>query len=133
MEAEARRRKTRQLALVLDAVLASGTEHPSADGIFARVRAVLPTISLGTVYRNLHRLADEGRIGVLHLADRLARFDPTPGGHDHFVCEGCGRIEDLPTAPLDVEANAARRAGHHVTGHALVLYGRCRACAASAT
>jgi len=112
MGAESQRRKTRQLAFVLDAVRASGTEHPSADRIFARVRGVLPTISLGTVYRNLHRLADEGRIGVLHLADRLARFDPTPGGHDHFVCEGCGRIEDLPTAPLDVEANAARRAGH---------------------
>ena len=133
MEAEARRRKTRQLALVLDAVRASGTEHPSADAIFARVRGVLPTISLGTVYRNLHRLADESRIGVLHLGDRLARFDPTPGGHDHFVCEHCGRIEDLPATPLDVEAGAARRAGHQVTAHALVLYGRCRACSAGPT
>jgi len=75
MEAEARRRKTRQLALVLDAVLASGTEHPSADGIFARVRAVLPTISLGTYTEISIGWRDEGRIGVLHLADRLARFD----------------------------------------------------------
>ena len=57
MGAESQRRKTRQLAFVLDAVRASGTEHPSADRIFARVRGVLPTISLGTVYRNLHRLA----------------------------------------------------------------------------
>ena len=133
MVAEARRRKTRQLTLVLDAVRASGTEHPSADRIFARVREVMPTISLGTVYRNLHRLAAEGCIGIVHLGDRLARFDPTPGGHDHFVCEQCGRIEDLPATPLDLEANAARQAGHHVTGHALVLYGRCRECRTSPT
>ena len=133
MGAEARRRTTRQLALVLDAVRASGTEHPSADRIFARVRAVLPTISLGTVYRNLHRLAAEGHIGIVHLGDRLARFDPMPAGHDHFVCEQCGCIEDLPATPLDLEANAARQAGHQVTGHALVLYGRCRACGTSPT
>ncbi|TMA43004.1 MAG: transcriptional repressor [Deltaproteobacteria bacterium] len=133
MGAEARRRKTRQLTLVLDAVRASGTEHPSADRIFARVREVMPTISLGTVYRNLHRLAADGCIGIVHLGDRLARFDPTPGGHDHFVCEQCGRIEDLPATPLDLEANAARQAGHQVTGHALVLYGRCRECGTSPT
>ena len=130
MGAEARRRTTRQLALVLDAVRASGTEHPSADRIFARVRAVLPTISLGTVYRNLHRLAAEGHIGIVHLGDRL---DPMPGGHDHFVCEQCGHIEDLPATSLDLEANAARQAGHQVTGHALVLYGLCRACGTSPT
>ena len=133
MVAEARRRKTRQLTLVLDAVRASGTEHPSADRIFARVREVMPTISLGTVYRNLHRLAAEGHIGIVHLGDRLARFDPMPGGHDHFVCEQCGHIEDLPATSLDLEANAARQAGHQVTGHALVLYGLCRACGTSPT
>src|SRR5439155_22273842 len=92
----ARRRTTRQLALVLDAVRAAGAQHPGPDRILARVRAVLPTISLGTVYRNLHRLAAEGHIGIVHLGDRLARFDPMPGGHDHFVCEQCGHIEDLP-------------------------------------
>src|SRR5207244_11873248 len=95
---EAHRRHTRQLAFVLDAVRASGTEHPSADRIFARVRAVLPTISLGTVYRNLHRLGAEGHIGIVHLGDRLARFHPMPGGHDHFVCEAGGRIWDQAAA-----------------------------------
>jgi Fe2+ or Zn2+ uptake regulation protein len=122
------RRTTRQLSLVLEAVRSSGVEHPSADRIFERVRHVLPRISLGTVYRNLQRLAAEGRIGVTHLEGRVARYDPTPAGHDHFVCRTCGRIEDLePTAP-GPGLRAAERAGHLVTSHALVLYGRCRDC-----
>jgi Fur family transcriptional regulator, peroxide stress response regulator len=132
MAAERSRRTTRQLSVVLEAVRTSGVEHPSADGVFERVRRVLPRISLGTVYRNLQRLAAEGRIGVTHLEGRVARYDPTPTGHDHFVCRACGRIEDLePSRPVE-GMSAARRAGHLVTSHALVLYGRCRGCRTSA-
>jgi len=67
------RRTTRQLSLVLEAVKSSGVEHPSAERVFERVRSVLPRISLGTVYRNLQRLASEGRIGVTYLESRVAR------------------------------------------------------------
>jgi Fur family transcriptional regulator, peroxide stress response regulator len=127
MEAEVRR-STRQLALVLDAVRASGTEHPSADQIFARVRGELPRISLGTVYRNLQRLVRDGRIGVTRLEGRVTRYDPTPTVHDHFVCEACGRVDDIAAGPPREGLRAAERAGHEVTSHALVLYGRCRDC-----
>ena len=122
------RRTTRQLALVLETVRASGTEHPSADQVFARVRRQLPRISLGTVYRNLQRLAREGRIGVTYLEGRVTRYDPTPALHDHFVCQRCGRIDDLAVGPPREGLSAARRAGHEVTSHALVLYGACRDC-----
>ena len=54
------RRTTPQLAVVLDAVRNSGREHPTAEHIYDRVRRMLPSISLGTVYRNLQRLVQEG-------------------------------------------------------------------------
>jgi Fur family peroxide stress response transcriptional regulator len=122
------RRMTRQLALVLEAVRSSGVEHPNAERVFERVRQALPHISLGTVYRNLQRLAADGCIGVTHLEGRVARYDPTPAGHDHFVCRQCGRIEDLEATPPDNGLRAAERAGHLVTSHAFVLYGCCRDC-----
>jgi len=126
---ERARRSTRQLALVLEAVQASGVEHPSAERVFEQVRRCLPRISLGTVYRNLQRLAAEGRIGVTRLDGRVARYDPTPAGHDHFVCQTCGRIDDLaPSARPRAGWQAARRAGHAVTAHTVVLHGRCRTC-----
>jgi len=122
------RRTTRQLALVLEAVKTSGVEHPSADRVFERVRRLLPHIGLGTVYRNLQRLAAEGRIGVTYLEGRVARYDPTPAAHDHFVCRTCGCIDDLEPSPPGEGLAAAVRAGHVVTSHALVLYGHCSDC-----
>jgi Fe2+ or Zn2+ uptake regulation protein len=123
-----RRRTTRQLALVLAAVRAAGTEHPTAEEVCRRVRRVLPRVSLGTVYRNLQRLVGEGLVGVAHLGARVARYDPTPAAHDHFVCRSCGRVEDLLAGPSVAGVRSLKRAGHEVTAHALVLYGRCRDC-----
>jgi len=121
-------RTTRQRALVLAAVRGSGVEHPTADLVFASVRAELPHISLGTVYRNLQRLVAEGEIGVAYLDDRVARYDPTPAPHDHFVCDRCGRVDDLEADDPSPRLDAARRAGHAVRAHALVVYGACRRC-----
>jgi Fe2+ or Zn2+ uptake regulation protein len=113
------RRNTPQLAVVLDAVQTSGTEHPTAEQIYVRVRGRLPSISLGTVYRNLQRLVQDGEIGAAQLGARSLHYDPTPTPHDHFVCRQCGRVEDLmadASAPLD---QGAARAGHEVTSRTL--------------
>jgi Fe2+ or Zn2+ uptake regulation protein len=123
-------RSTRQRALVLAAVRASGTEHPTADRVFAQVRAELPRVSLGTVYRNLQRLVADGAIGVAHLDDRAARYDPTPAPHDHFVCDRCGRVDDLAPGDPSGRLRAALAAGHAVRAHALVVHGACRDCRA---
>ena len=51
------RRNTRQRQLVLEAVQEL-CDHPTADEIYLRVREQDDHISRGTVYRNLHLLAD---------------------------------------------------------------------------
>jgi Fur family peroxide stress response transcriptional regulator len=126
------RRPTPQLAVVLEVVRTSGTEHPTAEHIYDRVRRLLPSISLGTVYRNLQRLVQDGRIGAAQLGARSLHYDPTPTPHDHFVCRHCGRVEDLLVDAPEPLHEAASRAGHEVTSHTLVLYGRCQRCRESA-
>lgn len=126
-EAPVRRRATRQLELVLAAVRSAG-EHPTAEQVHRCVRSTLPSVSLGTVYRNLQRLVGDGAIGMAQVGSRVARFDPTPEVHDHFVCEVCGRIDDLPRVAPAVDLGRLRRQGHEVTAHAVVLYGQCGAC-----
>jgi Fur family peroxide stress response transcriptional regulator len=122
------RRTTPQLAVVLEAVRSSGAEHPTAERIYERVRRVLPSISLGTVYRNLQRLVHEGKIGAAQLGARSLQYDPTATPHDHFVCRSCGRVEDLVAGAPEPLRDSARRVGHDVMSHTLVLYGQCRDC-----
>lgn len=74
--------------------LRSRSDHPSADMVYEELRREHPNISLGTVYRNLTMLADNGVILRLtrHNKDH---FDGRTAPHMHFFCDKCGKIYDI--------------------------------------
>ncbi len=123
-------RQTRQLAAVYDVVQAA-RDHPTAGEVYRRVRRRLPRVSLGTVYRNLQKLAAQQQVRVVHLVHRAARYDGMLAEHDHFLCERCGEVRDLARhdAPQPRWA-ALGRAGYAVRAHAVSIYGTCPSCRA---
>ncbi|MBQ4652385.1 MAG: transcriptional repressor, partial [Oscillospiraceae bacterium] len=58
---EVKRKNSKKRAAILDA-LASVTEHPTAEMLYNALKNDYPELSLGTVYRNLTVLADEGLV-----------------------------------------------------------------------
>ena len=103
-------------------------EHPSAQMVYDALRPEMPRLSLGTVYRNLHQMAQEGRLR--ELEGPVARFDAVLPSHTHIRCVRCGQVADLelPYDPaLDREAAGD---GWVITGHELVFNGICPACGA---
>jgi Fe2+ or Zn2+ uptake regulation protein len=121
-------RRTRQREVVLEAVR-STMEHPTADWVYRRARRRIPTISLGTVYRNLKQLAEAGLIREIHAGGQTTRFDGNTGPHHHVRCIGCGRVQDLEM-PLDLrrERAAARALDFEVVGHQVEVQGICAEC-----
>ena len=77
-------------------------DHPTADMVYTAIREVYPNISLGTVYRNLTLLAKQGEISKISCGENSDRFDIRTDPHYHFICEKCGRVEDLPD--MDMQA-----------------------------
>lgn len=110
-------------------VVRSTMEHPTAAWVHAQARRKLPRIGLGTIYRNLERLAAEGLIREIRGLPGPARFDGNVERHYHIRCLGCGRVNDLPigvTKRLEVEA--ARATDFVILGHAVEVQGLCRGC-----
>ena len=121
-------RRTPQLEAVL-AVVSAARDHPTAEQVYERVRNELSTVSLGTVYRNLEKLALEGRVATLQLGDRAVRFDGMTEPHDHFLCDACGVVVDLePTSPQNPGRNDLARAGFGIRGQTTTFYGHCATC-----
>ena len=127
MVSETRKRTTRQLAAVY-AALQGDHSHPGADEIYRRVRKTLPRISLGTVYRNLQRLVEEGKVRVFLLGERVARYDSMLEEHDHFICQRCGRVEDVLLKRNRVNLAPLENKGFTVTAHSLAIHGLCQRC-----
>jgi Fur family transcriptional regulator, peroxide stress response regulator len=125
------KRATRQLEAVFQALQGDPT-HPFADEIYRRVRKKLPRISLATVYRNLQRLVEDGKIRTVLLGERVARYDPETSDHDHFICESCGRVIDLfLERERQIDLTSLANNGYVVTAHKLTVYGVCQVCTGS--
>jgi Fur family ferric uptake transcriptional regulator len=121
-------RNTRQRQLVLEE-LRKVYSHPTAVGVYDLVRRRLPKISLGTIYRNLELLAQLGMIQKIQTAGAETRFDANPRPHDHVRCVRCGRVDDLPGAPLDRSgAKVHDSGGYQILGCRLEFFGICPRC-----
>ena len=120
-------RKTKQLSVIWQAIK-DDKSHPTADQIYARVRRKLPNISLGTVYRNLQKLVGSKELQVLMLG-RSQHFDPLVQRHQHFICEVCDRVFDVPVdAQREIRPAKLPEEGFTVTSHQLAFYGTCKTC-----
>ena len=107
-------------------VLCQTTAHPTAETVYAWLKPSMPKLSLGTVYRNLHQMAEGGRI--MEIPGTVARFDANTAPHTHFCCGGCGSVSDLQI-PYDPALDAlAEQDGRKVQTHSLMFYGICAAC-----
>ena len=80
--------------LVLDYVRAACT-HPTADEVYAGLRAGDADVSLATVYRNLNLFQQEGRLISVGVVNGLERFDACTTPHAHFICTHCGAVIDV--------------------------------------
>lgn len=78
--------------------LRSVKTHPTADELYAMLRTKMPTISLGTVYRNLEQMSQVGVIRKLETAGKQKRFDGDVTEHHHLRCTVCGAVSDVASS-----------------------------------
>ena len=119
---------SRQRELVEQAVHALRT-HPTADEIYHAVREENPSISLGTVYRNLNTLAELGKIKKISMPTGSDRFDYNLTTHYHAVCQKCSQVYDIDlpdTTAINEKIQADT--GFSVTGYQFVVNGICATC-----
>ena len=104
--------------------------HPSAEWIFLQLKEHYPDISLGTVYRNLSQLKQQGIIASLGFVAGVERFDGNTAPHVHFVCTQCGKILDLHQlqVPQKLCDRAAEETGAQINHCHLTFNGQCGEC-----
>lgn len=122
------KRNTIQRALVLEAVNKLKC-HATADEIYQEVAGGHPNISKGTVYRNLHQLAESGEIRKLEVPGGADRFDHRCSDHYHVRCLKCGRVFDVDMEYIgDLEKGIRDPHGFVFSGHDLMFKGICPDC-----
>jgi len=122
---------THQRTLIYRELLATG-EHPTPESVYERVRQQIPSISLGTVYKNIKTFLDAGLVREVSLHHGTQRLDPNTEPHHHLVCTRCRRIFDLPASALEPPKLKSRlRSGFRVEKTSIELLGSCAECASA--
>ena len=108
-------------------VLRSTNTHPTAGWIYEKVREKLPNISLGTVYRNLSALTENGDIININVGDGFEHFDGNAAPHLHLHCNECNSITDVCFED-DPIASFAKEHGFRLNRSVYMVSGICKNC-----
>jgi Fur family transcriptional regulator, peroxide stress response regulator len=104
------------------------TSHPTAAEIFEAVNRADPRCSRATTYNNLRDLVQAGLVREVAVEGRSARFDAKVMRHHHFICDRCGKVEDMEW--YDVPRPAAGSLGKRILRQSeLIFRGLCANCA----
>ena len=102
--------------------------HPTAAEILEAVNQVDPRSSRATTYNNLRDLVQAGLVREVAVEGRAARFDAKGMRHHHFICDRCGKVEDIDW--YDVPRPASGSLGKRSLRECEVIFrGLCARCA----
>ena len=106
--------------------------HPSPELIYESVRKKIPSISLATVYKNVHTFVQSGLLREVSMHHGSMRVETNHCDHHHLVCTRCRKITDLEPETVQVRPLTKRRSlnGFQVTRVSVDVLGICAACAA---
>ena len=123
------KRNTIQKTVVLDAVN-SLKNHATADDVYHEIVKTHPSISRGTVYRNLNQLTESGDIRKVEVPNGADRFDHRAFKHYHAKCSVCGQILDVEMDYIeDLEKAIKNACGFEFSSHDIMFKGMCTKCA----
>jgi Fur family ferric uptake transcriptional regulator len=121
-------RKTRQLQAIHDVL--NGIDRPmSIEEIHHAAQTREEGLGVATVYRTIKALVEDGTAVAINLPGEGPRFELSgKGHHHHFQCSKCGRVFETKACLGNLRRLVPRQ--FQLTGHEIVLYGRCAECRA---
>ena len=93
--------------------------HPTAEQVFMEMKKEHPSIAIGTVYKHLNALAEEG---LLHRITESG----SPDRYDHLICSRCGKIADVHLP--DMQSRIERALGREILSYDLKIRYICPDC-----
>lgn len=105
--------------------------HPNAETIYSGVKKEIPSITRATVYRNLNKLVELGKVSRLEINGEF-RFDADCNLHEHCICRNCGVIFEYTNKNFPKDLLKRFKSSKFEADSVNVLfYGLCSGCGKS--
>ena len=95
---------TPQRVAIYEAIVAL-ENHPTAENVIEYIKENHPNISVGTVYKVLDSLVENGLLQKVKTEKDIMRYDAVLSDHHHLYCTETDRIEDYEDEKLNALIN----------------------------
>lgn len=116
---------TKQRQLIWN-IIQKSCKHMTADEIYQIAKVQMPSIAVGTVYRNLNLMASDRDIRRLSVFGGCDRYDKNVISHEHLICRKCGSFADVSMNNL--KGLLEKQAGVELDSYDLNMYYICPEC-----
>ena len=117
---------TPQRLMILDIISKGG--HIDIEEIYKRLREMIPTISIATVYKNIKVLEEKGIISEVNISSFKSLYEVNNKKHIHLVCNICKKIRDIFCDEELIKRNLKRSVNLDFETFDIILYEKCKNC-----
>ncbi len=104
------------------------TGHIDIDNLFIKITQSFPSISLATLYKNIHIMLESFLISELKIPNMKSKYELTKAPHAHLLCEKCNSFIDFSLNIDKIEEEIANRSHYKLHSNTLIFSGICPTC-----
>jgi Fur family transcriptional regulator, peroxide stress response regulator len=102
--------------------------HISIDDLFSSIRQKFSSISLATLYKNVHTMMDVSLIREVKIPGQKTKYEIEKESHAHIMCKCCGELKDIPMNPEVLLQTSMKLSQYKAEEISIVISGICPEC-----
>ena len=102
--------------------------HSSIEELSGSVCEKYPSVSLGTIYKNVECMTDKGLLTPIAITNEKQKYEITKAPHIHLICRSCLSVMDKAYMPIPQLKELADESGFLLHRESINLYGLCPVC-----
>lgn len=117
---------TPQRIAIIEVMQHSG--HISIDELFSLIRQKFASISLATLYKNIHTMLEVSLIREVKVPGMKSKYEIEKKPHAHALCKKCGELIDIPFDSAQLLKNTTQESNYIADEVSIVVSGICPKC-----
>ncbi len=118
---------TPQRLAILNEIYTAG--HIDLEGIYNNLSSSFPSMSLATVYKNIHTLKKYGVIKELTISGAKSKYEIAyQKPHHHLICKMCGEVIDIEIDTSFLKKQLKDLENFEISNCDIYCYGICSKC-----
>lgn len=102
--------------------------HISIDDLYQAIPEKFASISLATLYKNVHTMMNVSLIREVKIPGQKTKYEIEKEAHAHVMCKSCGELKDIPFNPNSLLKTSMDISNYQTEEVSIVISGTCPEC-----